>query len=192
MSKLARKPIKFPPGITVKLESDILKVKGPKGTLEKPVPAGIELKIASDSIVVSRKNDEKPVKMLHGMYASMISNMFKGVTEGYKKELELVGVGYKADVKDKSLVLNVGFTVPVVIPIPGNIGIKVEDKQTKVIITGLDKDGVGLLAAKIRDIKPPDPYKGKGIKFVNEVLKLKPGKSAAGATGAGTAGGAAK
>jgi large subunit ribosomal protein L6 len=192
MSKLARKPIKFPPGLTVKLESDILKVKGPKGTLEKPVPAGIELKIASDSITVSRKNDEKPVRMLHGMYTSMISNMLKGVTEGFKKELELVGVGYKADVKDKSLVLNVGFTVPVVIPIPGTIGIKVEDKQTKVIITGLDKDGVGLLAAKIRAIKPPDSYKGKGIKFVNEVLKLKPGKSAAGSTGAGTAGGAAK
>ena len=189
MSKLARKPIKFPPNVTVKLDSNVLKIKGPKGMLDKPVPEGVGLAITGDSVMVSRNSDEKSAKMIHGMYTSLIINMIKGVTEGYKKEMELIGVGYKADVKDKALILNVGFTNPVRISLPPDINVKVEEKQTKLIITGLDKDRVGLYASKIRAIKPPDSYKGKGIKFVGEVLVLKPGKSAAGA--AGGAGGAA-
>ena len=192
MSKLARKPIKFSSGITVKLESNMLKIKRSKGTLERHIPESIGLAITSDSILVSRKSDDKPVRMLHGMYASFITNMIKGVAEGFKKELELFGVGYKAEVKNRSLVLNVGFTKPVEVTIPEDIGIRVEDKQTKLIITGPDKDSVGLFAAKIRAIKPPDSYKGKGIRFVNEILKLKPGKSAASAGGAGAPAGAAK
>ncbi len=189
MSKLARKPLKIPPKVTVKLESNVLKIQGPKGTLEKAVPQGIEVTISADSLKVTRKNDEKTVRMLHGMYTSLIINMMQGVTDGFKKELELVGVGYKADVKDKSLVLNVGFTLPVTMILPSDISAKVEDKQTKLILTGIDKDKIGLYAAKIRAIKPPDAYKGKGIKFAGEVLKLKPGKSAAGATGGAAAGG---
>jgi large subunit ribosomal protein L6 len=189
MSKLARKPLTIPPKVTVKLESNVLKIQGPKGTLEKAVPQGIEVTISSDSLKVTRKNDEKTVRMLHGMYTSLIINMMQGVTDGFKKELELVGVGYKADIKDKSLVLNVGFTLPVTMLLPSDISAKVEDKQTKLILTGIDKDKIGLYAAKIRAIKPPDAYKGKGIKFAGEVLKLKPGKSAAGATGGAAAGG---
>ncbi len=189
MSKLARKPLKFPPGVTVKLESDKLKIHGPKGSLEKTIPEGVLIVVTPDSITVKRKNDEKTVKMLHGMYTSLIINMIKGVTDGFKKELELVGVGYKADVKDKSLILNVGFTKPVTMLLPADISAKVEEKQTKLILTGIDKDKVGLYAAKIKAIKPPDAYKGKGIKFVGEMLKLKPGKSAAGATGGPAAGG---
>ncbi len=188
MSKLARKPLRIPPKVTVKLESNVLKIQGPKGTLEKAVPNGVIVTLAPESITVTRANDEKTVKMLHGMYTSFIINMLEGVTEGFKKELELVGVGYKADVKDKSLVLNVGFTLPVTMVLPPDISAKVEEKQTKVILTGIDKDKIGLYAAKIRAIKPPDAYKGKGIKFAGEVLTLKPGKSAAGASGS-TAGG---
>ncbi len=192
MSKLARKPIKISSGITVKLESNVIRIKGARGTLEKHIPEDIGLAITNDGILVSRKNDEKPVRMLHGMYASFINNMIKGVTEGFEKDMELFGVGYKAEVKNKSLVLNVGFTTPVEVLIPEGIAVKVEDKQTKLIITGMDKDSVGLFAAKVRAIKPPDSYKGKGIRFVNEVLKLKPGKSAASAGGAGAPAGAPK
>ncbi len=190
MSKLARKPLKIPAKVTVKLESNVLKIQGPKGTLEKAVPGGIGITLSPESITVTRSSDEKNVKMLHGMFTSFIINMLEGVTEGFKKELELVGVGYKADIKDKSLVLNVGFTLPVTMVLPPDISAKVEDKQTKLILTGIDKDKVGLYAAKIRAIKPPDAYKGKGIKFVGEVLILKPGKSAAGASGGAAAGGA--
>ena len=189
MSKLARKPIKIPPKVVIKSESNVLKIQGPKGTLEKAIPQGIEVVISSDSLKVTRKNDEKTVRMLHGMYTSLIINMLQGVTEGFKKELELVGVGYKADIKDKSLVFNIGFTKPVIMLLPSDINAKIEEKQTKLILTGIDKDKVGLYAAKIRAIKPPDAYKGKGIKFTGEVLKLKPGKSAAGSTGGAAAGG---
>ncbi len=185
MTKLARKPIKFSPNVSVKLENNVLKIKGPKGTLEKPVPNGIAVTITSDSIAIARKSDEKSVKMLHGMYTSITNNMIKGVSEGFKKELLIVGVGYKAELKDKSLILNVGFTKPVVILIPPDINIKVEEKQTKLIVTGVDKERVGLYVAKIRAVKPPDVYKGKGIRFVNEVLTLKPGKSATGSASGG-------
>lgn len=192
MSKLARKPIKLPPNVTIKRNADVLTIKGPKGSLDRPVPGNIDLTITADSISVSRKNDSKPVKMLHGMFTAFIINMIKGVTEGFRKEMDLVGVGYKADVKDKVLVLNVGFTNPVRMPLPPDVTIKVEEKQTKLIITGIDKDSVGLYAAKIRAIKPPDSYKGKGIKFTDEVLVLKPGKSAAGAGAAGASAGGGK
>jgi large subunit ribosomal protein L6 len=182
MSKLARKPLTIPPKVTVKLESGIIKIQGPKGTLEKPIPPEIEIAVNPDGIMVKRKGDEKAIKMLHGTYAALINNMIKGVTEGYKKELELVGVGYKADVKNNTLILNVGFTTPVTLNLPPDINVKVEEKQTKLILTGIDKEKVGLYAAKIIAVKPPDAYKGKGIKFAGEVLKLKPGKSAASAT----------
>lgn len=185
MSKLARKLLKIPPKVTVKLDSDVLKIQGPKGTLEKHIPGEIEVVVSSDGIMVKRKSDEKTVKMLHGTYAALINNMLKGVTEGYKKELELVGVGYKADVKNNALILNVGFTTPVTLNLPSDISVKVEEKQTKLILSGIDKEKVGLYAAKIIAIKPPDAYKGKGIRFAGEVLKLKPGKSAASTTTAG-------
>lgn len=184
MSKLARKPLKLPSNVTAKLESNVIKIQGPKGTLERTVPQDLEISITVDGVLVKRKNDEKPVRMLHGTYTALIKNMIKGVSEGFKKELELVGIGYKADVKNNNLILNVGFTSPVIVNLPPDLNIKVEEKQTKLVLSGIDKDKVGLYAMKIRSIRPPDAYKGKGIKFVDEVLKLKPGKSAAGATSA--------
>ncbi|MGB9735239.1 MAG: 50S ribosomal protein L6 [bacterium] len=188
MSKLARKPLKLPPKVTAKLESNVIKIQGPKGMLQRDIPKELEINITAEGILVKRKNDEKPVRMLQGTYTSLINNMIKGVTEGFKKELELVGVGYKADIKNNNLILNVGYTNPVTVVIPPDLSIKVEEKQTRLVLTGMDKDKVGLYAMKIRNIRPPDAYKGKGIKFVDEVLKLKPGKSAAGATSAGAGG----
>ncbi|PYQ01216.1 MAG: 50S ribosomal protein L6 [Acidobacteria bacterium] len=175
MSRVGRKAIAIPKDVKVQIEGSALHVQGPKGKLSTPVPPGI-----------SRSNDERQQRAFHGLARALANNAVKGVTEGFSKELDIVGVGYKAQVEGKKLVLSLGFSHPVNYPIPEGIKIGVDAKANRVTVSGIDRQQVGQVAAEIRNLRRPDPYKQKGIRYVGEVLKKKAGK--AGATGTGAAG----
>lgn len=178
MSRIGKKPIVIPEGVKIELKDRILFVEGPKGNLNKALPERIEIEINNNQIFVKRKSDNKMDKALHGLYRALILNMIKGVTEGYSKELEIVGVGYKAQVKDNVLTMHLGFSHPVNFIIPE--GIKIETpKQTQIIVRGIDKEKVGEVAAQIRKISPPEPYKGTGIRYAGEFVRRKIGKAQA-------------
>ncbi len=182
MSRIGRAPITVPKGVTVEvLSGNVLKVKGPKGELFQTVDPDITVGIDNGILHVTRPTEQKRHKALHGTYRALLSNMIKGVSDGYKTELELVGVGYRADVAKGVLTLSVGYSHPVVVLLPSEIKAAArQDKGQNPIITleTYDKDLLGLVCAKIRTIRKPEPYKGKGIKFVGEVLRRKAGKSA--------------
>lgn len=175
MSKIGNLPITIPQGVTVtKVDSDI-NVSGPKGNLTFSVHPEIKIEINSDTIKVTRKFETKFAKSLHGLTRSIIANMVKGVVNGHEKILEVIGVGYRATKQGDGLVLNVGYSHPVVIT-PLN-GIQLDAKENKIIVTGADKVIVGEMAARIRRVRPPEPYKGKGIKYADEVIRRKAGKT---------------
>lgn len=178
MSKVGRKPIEIPDGVTVKQEKNYLIVKGPKGELRVPLnESNLSLKISDKSIVVERKNDSKRAKSMHGTLRQLIYNAVTGVSKGFEKVLEVVGVGYKVNLKDKkTLELNVGYSNKTIFKTDKDIEFKVEGN--KIIVYGIDKQIVGQVASNIRDIRPPDAYKGKGIRYAGEYIKLKPGKQA--------------
>ncbi|MCL4478866.1 MAG: 50S ribosomal protein L6 [Deltaproteobacteria bacterium] len=178
MSKLARKPIVIPKGVKVEFENNTVKLTGVKGVIEKLIPEPIKLIITSENIKVDMADKEETNTSLQGTITALLKNMLKGVAEGFKKDLELVGVGYKAELKNRELILNIGYTKPVVMNVPQGLNINIE-KQTKISVAGVDKQLLGLWCAKVKSVRPPDAYKGKGIKFADEVLKLKPGKTAA-------------
>jgi len=177
MSKIGRKPISIPEGVNVVLDNKTIKVNGPKGNLEFCLPLDLEIKIADGMLKIGSKHSDKVSKSLFGLTRSMIKNMIIGVEKGFEKELELVGVGYRAEVNGDILQLKVGFSHPIEVKAPAGIEFKVEKNKIKVI--GIDKQLVGQVAAKIRAIRPPEPYKGKGIKYVDEIIRRKPGKSIA-------------
>jgi large subunit ribosomal protein L6 len=177
MSRIGKLPIILPEEVTMTLEGQIVKVAGPKGTLSRQLPQEIGMEIDDRQARVVVKKGKKN-KALHGTFRSLVSNMVKGVSEGWLKELELVGTGYRAEVIDNSLVLNVGYSHPVTIKAPEGIVFKAE--KTQIIVSGIDKELVGQMAAKIRAVRPPEPYKGKGIKYKDEVVRRKPGKAAKG------------
>ncbi len=175
MSKIGKLPILIPSNVTVNLISDEVEVVGPKGSLKFQYRPEVTVKIADNQISVNRKSETKFAKSLHGLTRSVIANMVKGVLEGHEKTLELVGVGYKANKQGENLVLNVGYSHPVIInPQPG---ISIDTKENKIIISGADKVLVGETAAKIRRVRPPEPYKGKGIKYIDEIIRRKAGKA---------------
>ena len=177
MSRIGRLPIAIPAGVTVEIaENNKVTVKGPKGTLERVLPTEMKIEKDGESIVVTRPNDLKRMKSLHGLTRTLINNMVVGVTAGYKKELEVNGVGYKAQKQGKTLVLSLGYSHPVEMTDPEGVDSAVEG-QNKIIITGIDKEKVGQYAAEIRDKRRPEPYKGKGIKYVDEVIRRKVGKT---------------
>jgi large subunit ribosomal protein L6 len=182
MSRVGKAPIALPKGVTVDvLGGNVVKVKGPKGELFQPVDLDITVKVEDGNIVVERPTDQKRHKALHGTYRSVLNNMVKGVSDGYTKVLELVGVGFRADAQKNVLTLNVGYSHPVVVLLPEEV--KASAKQDKgqnpmVTLECHDKELLGLVCAKIRSIRKPEPYKGKGIKFAGEVLRRKAGKSA--------------
>ncbi len=177
MSKIGKKPIDIPQGVEVELSRRRITVKGSKGQLSFSVPEGIAVVKDNNSLVVSRVSSSKEAASLHGTIRTIIDNMVKGVTDGWKKELEIVGTGYRAEVlPDGKLVLNVGFSHPVEIKPPSDIKFLVE--KTKIIVEGIDKQKVGQTAADIRAVRPPEPYKGKGIKYIDEVVRRKAGKAA--------------
>ena len=178
MSRIGRKPIPITSDLKVSLEKYEVTVEGPKGRLSCAVPDGITVKQQDSSLIVERANDSKPLKQKHGLVRSLIANMVEGVKQGFKKELEIIGVGYKAQLKGKNLILQVGFSHPVEITPPEGIKVSVP-AATRIVVEGIDKQLVGQFAAKIRELYPPEPYKGKGIRLVGEYVRKKLGKAMA-------------
>ena len=183
MSQIGRKPIEIPEKVQINLKDNFITVTGPLGEMPWTFDKRISVKVDESQLVVERSSDEKRHRELHGLTRAIINNMVVGVTEGFKIELQLVGVGYTAEVKEnRFIVLNLGYSHPIIMEIPS--GIKIETpNQTTIIVSGIDKQSVGQVAAKIRSFKKPEPYKGKGIKYSNEYIRRKAGK-AIGATGA--------
>ena len=177
MSRIGKMPIAVPAGVTVDIaENNKVTVKGPKGTLERVLPAEMEIKKEGDEIIVNRPNDLKKMKSLHGLTRTLINNMVTGVTQGYEKVLEINGVGYRAAKQGKKLVLSLGYSHPVEMIDPEGLEAVVETPN-KIVIKGIDKEKVGQYAAEIRDKRRPEPYKGKGIKYADEVIRRKVGKT---------------
>jgi large subunit ribosomal protein L6 len=180
MSRIGKKPV--PIGAAkVTVQDQLVRVEGPKGKLEQRVHPAIKVTLdsAKKELVVTRPDDERQSKALHGLTRSLLANMVEGVTNGYKKSLEVQGVGYKAEIKGTSLVLAVGYANTISVPIPGGVAVKVEG--AKIHVTGPDKQLVGQFASDVRRVRKPEPYKGKGIRYEGEVVKIKPGKAFAGA-----------
>lgn len=176
MSRIGRKPIVIPNGVTVTLDNTLITVKGPKGTLSRQLHKDMKINVESNEITVERPSDNKLHRSLHGTTRSVVANMVAGVTEGYSKNLELVGVGYRANKTGNKLVLNVGYSHPVEINPDQGIEFDVP-AQNKIIVKGIDKELVGATAAKIREVRLPEPYKGKGIKYEGERILRKEGKA---------------
>jgi large subunit ribosomal protein L6 len=178
MSRIGRSPIAVPTSVTVTLSGDTVQVKGPQGTLERQLPAGISITQEGEELVVSRPDDERRHRALHGLSRSLVANMVSGVTEGFSKELEIVGVGYRANAKGPgSLELALGFSHPVFVDAPDGITFEVP-VPTRIIVRGIDKEKVGQVAADIRKLRKPEPYKGKGVRYAGERVLRKAGKAA--------------
>ncbi len=184
MSRVGKSPIEVTQGVEVKVEGDLVSVKGPKGTLTRKLPPGITVVLEGSRLTMKRNNEENAQKALHGLFRMLINNMVVGVSKGFEKRLELSGVGYRASKQGTKLSLQVGLSHPVVFEPPQGIEFKVEG-QEKVVVSGIDKELVGLVAADIKNAKPVEPYKLKGIKYAGEYVKKKAGKAAK-AAGAGT------
>ena len=177
MSRIGKKPIAVPPQVEVNIEDNTVQVKGPKGQLQLAIPAGIRVERQDVQLLVLRQDDSLAAR--HGLVRSLLANNVHGVTQGFLRELEIVGIGYRAEVKGKSAVLfSLGYSHPIEFPIPEGIQISV-DRQTRIAVSGIDKQKVGQVAANIRALRPPDPYKNKGIRYAGEVLVKKVGKAGA-------------
>ena len=176
MSRIGRMPIAVPAGVDVKIDGSTVTVKGPKGTLTRTVSSNITVTLDNGVITVTRPNDLKENRSLHGLTRTLIANMVVGVNEGFKKELEINGIGYRAAKQGKDLVLNIGYSHDVIMPETDGITVEVP-APNKIIISGPDKQKVGQFAAEVRGKRPPEPYKGKGIKYVDEVIRRKEGKA---------------
>jgi large subunit ribosomal protein L6 len=185
MSRIGKRPVEIPKGVTVTIENGVVKVKGAKGELSMPLPnmGYVDTKVAGDGVVVSRRDESREARREQGLVRALIANMVSGVTKTFSKDLDIVGVGYRAEVKGNNLNLSLGYSHPVEFPIPKGIQIVV-DKMTHITVSGASKSLVGETAACIRRLRPPEPYKGKGIKYSTETIKRKVGKAAVGTTGA--------
>jgi len=181
MSRIGRKILPLPKGVILAQKPGLVSVKGPKGELTKAVPTGITIKAEADKITVLRADDERQNRSKHGLMRAHLANMVKGVTDGWTRELEINGVGYRAEVAGDTINMALGYSHPVVFKLPKGVTAKVE--KNRVTLSSADRDLVGQTAAKVRELRPPEPYKGKGVKYVEEVIKKKVGK--AGATGSG-------
>jgi large subunit ribosomal protein L6 len=182
MSRIGRKPIAIPKGVKFKIEDGSVEVSGPKGTLAVPMPAGIKCKVEGEQLIAERESDDHAA--VHGLARALVQNAVTGVTDGFSRQLDIVGVGYKAERQKDRVLFNLGYSHPIEFPLPAGIEVKVErvnkpiqQYQTTLTITGIDRQQVGQVAADMRGLRRPDPYKGKGVRYANEVLKLKPGKT---------------
>jgi large subunit ribosomal protein L6 len=178
MSRIGKKPIPLPKGVTVKIASDAVEVQGPKGKLRQVLPPGVLFAQDGGALVATLEREDPLLKKFHGLARSLVANAVTGVTDGFKKELDIVGVGYRAELKGKQVHFALGYSHPVVFDIPTGIDIAV-DKNTHVVVTGADRQLVGQVAANIRRMRKPDPYKQKGVRYTGEVLKKKVGKTGA-------------
>src|SRR5207248_9753679 len=172
------RPIPLPKGVEVKKDGSSVTVKGPKGSLSTPLVAGIDVSSENNVVTFTRGDEENRSRATHGLMRALIANNVLGVTQGFRKELDIVGVGYRAEVKGKEVVFQLGYSHPVRFPIPKGIDIAVDGKSGHITVTGIDKQQVGQTAAEIRSLREPDPYKGKGIKYTDEVIRRKAGKAA--------------
>lgn len=178
MSRIGKKPITLPKGVTVKIEGRTVTVEGPKGKLDTQVPAGIRVEQQDGHLVALRENDSQAA--LHGLTRALVNNAVDGVTKGWARELEIVGIGYRAELKGKgTVVFNLGYSHPIEYPLPLGIAVAVDAKQTRLTVSGIDRQKVGQVAAEMRALRPPDPYKNKGVRYVGERLKKKVGKTGA-------------
>jgi large subunit ribosomal protein L6 len=177
MSRIGKKPIDIPAGVDVKLLDNTVKIKGPKGELEWSLPAGTKASVADNVILVERENDLKKNKALHGLSRNLIANMVTGVTTGYQQVMEIVGVGYRAQVQGSRIVLSLGYSHPVEFNLPEGITAAVDPKQTQITLTGIDKQKIGQIAANLKRLRKPDVYKGKGVRYAGQRMKLKVGKT---------------
>ncbi len=180
MSRIGKNPVPIPKGVQVSVSDGIVEVKGPMGTLKQPVPARVSVSVEGEHVVVKRSSDEPDVRALHGLVRALLANAVSGVTGGFKRELDIVGVGFKAELRNpREVVLMLGFSHPVVYKAPEGVAISYDAKANRLTVQGIDKQKVGQVAAEIRGVRPPDAYKGKGVKYADEVLKLKAGKTGA-------------
>ncbi|MFO8035974.1 MAG: 50S ribosomal protein L6 [Anaerolineales bacterium] len=177
MSRIGRLPVEVPSNVEVKIDGSQVRIKGPKGELESTFSSDLSISFEDGEILVTRPSDDRFLRSLHGTTRAIINNMVIGVTDGYTKELELVGVGYRANMEGESLVLNVGFSHPVKIDPPEGIEFEVGEKSRAIVVKGYDKQQVGQIAADIRKVRPPEPYKGKGIRYKGEYIRRKAGKA---------------
>lgn len=178
MSRIGRLPVPLVAGVKVDVSGRTVTIKGPKGTLAQDLPGGIDAEVADGKLLVKRRDDSKPQRALHGLTRALLNNAVVGVTKGFGKDLEIQGVGYRAQVAGSSVSFTLGYTHAIEFPIPDGIQISVE-KQTKLTVTGIDRQKVGQVAAKIRALRPPDVYKGKGVRYANEQVRKKAGKTGA-------------
>jgi large subunit ribosomal protein L6 len=178
MSRIGNKFIPIPSGVKVNILDNAVAVQGPKGNLTSTIPSGIKFELADGRLQAKRSAETKSQKALHGLARSLVANAVEGVTQGFQKDLEIVGIGYRAEIRGKSVVFTLGYSHPIDFPIPSGINITV-DKQTRLVVSGIDKQKVGQTAATIRSLRKPDPYKNKGIRYAGEVLKKKVGKTGA-------------
>jgi large subunit ribosomal protein L6 len=178
MSRIGKKPIAIPKGVKVDVQPGLVEIQGPKGRLRQPLPAGIGFDLQGDQLQARTLQEDPQLGKFHGLARSLVANAVRGVTEGFRKDLDIVGVGYRAELKGKQVVFALGYSHPIVFDIPPGIDIAI-DKQTHITVTGIDRQQVGQVAANIRRLREPDPYKQKGVRYTGEVLKRKAGKTGA-------------
>ena len=179
MSRVGEKPIPIPSGVECKLDGVVLRVKGPKGQLQRDLHPNMKITVEGDQITVTRSTDGRIDRSLHGLTRTLISNMVVGVTEGFSKTLNVVGVGYKVDLKGKALNLSLGYSHSIDYPPPEGIEFDVDNKKNEIVVKGINKETVGQVSAEIRMLRPPEPYKGKGVMYAGERIRRKAGKTAA-------------
>jgi len=178
MSRIGKKPIAIPKGVTVNIQGNTVLVQGPKGKLDTPLPLGIKMEQKDGHLLAIRENDSQSA--VHGLARALVNNAVEGVTKGWTRELEIVGIGYRAEMKGKSqIVFSLGYSHPIEYPLPTGVDAAVDPKQTRITLTGIDRQKVGQVAAEMRALRPPDPYKNKGVRYVGERLKKKVGKTGA-------------
>ena len=177
MSRIGRMPIAIPKGVEVRTEGQSVRVKGPKGDLSNRIPPGLQVTVEKDEVRIARAGDAPQQRAYHGLLRALLANAVAGVTKGFSRDLEIVGVGYKAEVKGKAVVFSLGYSHPIEFPIPEGIAIALDAKAGKLTISGADRQRVGQTAAEIRKLRVPDPYKAKGIKYAQEVIRRKVGKA---------------
>jgi large subunit ribosomal protein L6 len=177
MSRIGKQPIVVPQGVKVQIDDRAIRAEGPKGKLSQPVPAGLTAKLVNDHLVITREGDDRTVRAIHGLTRALVANMVHGVKDGFERKLEIVGIGYRAQLQGRNIQLALGYSHPVIFPLPETITADIE-RQVSITLRGPDKALLGETAAKLRSLRKPDPYKGKGIKYSDEVIRRKVGKKA--------------